>query len=129
VLEAVIVVAIVRDRRPKVLIVGLAASTLVFFAFLTQMHERYAYAAVIFLAATMPDRRGSWLAAAAGIVFTLNLVAAAPPTPDIGRLLPIDGPLGIVGSLAMLAITIATLGLLMTLPGSAEEPPAPLLTG
>jgi len=128
VLEAVIVLAIVRDRRPKVLIVGLAASTLVFFAFLTQMHERYAYAAVIFLAATIPDRRGSWLAAAAGIIFTLNLVAAAPPTPDIGRLLPIAGPLGIVGSLAMLAITIATL-VLMTSPGSGEEPPAPILTG
>ena len=128
VLEAVIVLAIVRDRRPKVLIVGLAASTLVFFAFLTQMHERYAYAAVVFLAATIPDRRGLWLASAAGIVFTLNLVAAAPPTPDIGRLLQIAGPLGIVGSLAMLAITIATLGL-MTSPGSGEEPPAPILTG
>jgi hypothetical protein len=126
--EVVIMLAIVRDRRPRTLILGLAASTLVFFAFLTQMHERYAYAAVILLIATIPDRRGLWLAAAAGVVFTLNLVAAAPPTPDIGRLVPIAGPVGIVGSLAMVAITILTLRW-MTSPGSGEDRPAPVLTG
>ena len=41
--------AIVRDPRPGTLILGLAASVLTFFTFMTQMHERYAYAAVVIL--------------------------------------------------------------------------------
>jgi ALG6, ALG8 glycosyltransferase family len=128
VLEVVIMLAIVRDRRPGTLILGLAASTLVFFAFMTQMHERYAYAAVVFLTVTIPDRRGLWLAAATGVVFTLNLVAAAPPTPDVGRLVPIAGPVGIVGSVAMIAIAIATLRWTASR-GSGDDRPAPTLTG
>ncbi len=127
-LEIVIAVAIARDPRPRTLILGLAASTLVFFAFMTQMHERYAYAAVIFLIATIPDRRGVSLAAAAGIVFTLNLLAAVPPTPDIRRLLPVAGPTGVVGSVVMIAVTIIAIRW-MTAARSREEPPSPILTG
>jgi hypothetical protein len=127
-LEAAIALAIVRDPRPRTLILALAASTLVFFAFMTQMHERYAYAAVVFLMATIPDRRGLWLAVAVGIVFTLNLVAAVPPSPDIGRLVPIAGPLGILGSLAIIAITIATLRW-MTRLRTGDEQGTPVVTG
>jgi hypothetical protein len=48
-----------------------------------------------------------------GVVFTLNLVAAIPPTPAIGSLVPVAGPLGVVGSMAMLAVTaVALAGLL-----------------
>ena len=44
-------------RRPRTLILGLAASTLIWFGFLTQMHERYAYGALIFLLLLIPERR------------------------------------------------------------------------
>ena len=74
---------------------GLAAATLVAFCFLTAMHERYSYGALVFLMLLVPDVRMRWLGVAFGIVFTLNILAAVPPTPGIAALLPIDGPLGI----------------------------------
>ncbi|MEX1172006.1 MAG: hypothetical protein WEG56_05265, partial [Chloroflexota bacterium] len=104
-----IALTIVRDPRPRTLILGVAASVLVFFALMTQMHERYAYAALIVLALLFGEMRLRWLWVALGIVFTLNLLAAVPPTPEIRELLPVAGPLGIAGSLAMLAITVATM--------------------
>ena len=48
-------VAILRDPRPRTLILGLAASTLVAFCFLTTMHERYAYGALVFLMLLIPE--------------------------------------------------------------------------
>ena len=79
---------------------------LVFFSFMTQMHERYAYAALILLVLLLPERRIRWLWLALRVVVTLNLLAAIPPTPEIGALLPVAGVLGIVGSIAMIAITL-----------------------
>ncbi len=49
------------------------------------MHERYAYAALVFLALLLPDRRILALWIVLGVAVTLNLLAAAPPTPEIGR--------------------------------------------
>jgi len=43
----------------------------------------------------------------------LNYLAAVPPTPEIAAALPVSGPLGIAGSIAMIAITGATLWLLL----------------
>jgi hypothetical protein len=40
---------------------------------------------------------------------TLNLLAAIPPSEQIGTLLPISGPLGVAGSLAMIAVTLLVL--------------------
>ena len=108
-LEVVVFVAVLRDPRPRTFILGLVASALIAFCFLTTMHERYAYGAIIFLLLLIPERRFRWLAATLGVVFSLNLVAAIPPTPEIGDLVPIDGVVGIAGSLAMLAITIVAL--------------------
>ena len=90
--------AVVRDPRPRTLVLGLAAATLVAFCFLTSMHERYSYGALVFLMLLVPDVRMRWLGLAFGIVFTLNLLAAVPPTPAIGEWLPVAGPLGIAGS-------------------------------
>ncbi|MEX2185119.1 MAG: hypothetical protein WEC14_11795, partial [Chloroflexota bacterium] len=98
-----IAIRIIRDPRPRTLILGVAASVLVFFAFMTQMHERYAYAALIVLALLFGEMRMRWLWVALGVVFTLNLLAAVPPTPEIRELLPVAGPLGMAGSVAMLA--------------------------
>lgn len=105
VVSLAIAAAIVRDPRPRTLLLGLSASVLVFFAVMTQMHERYAFAALILLVPLLPERRilGLWLAF--GVVFTLNLLAAVPPTPGIGEALPVAGLLGIGGSIAMLVMT------------------------
>ena len=88
--------------------------------FLTTMHERYAFGALVFLALLIADVniRLPWLVF--GAAFTLNLLAAVPPTPEIERLLPVGGVLGVVGSLVMLAITIAVLHALLR-----ERPPPP----
>ena len=56
-LSLVVAVLILRDPRPRTFILGLAASTLIWFGFLTQMHERYAYGALIFLLLLIPERR------------------------------------------------------------------------
>jgi hypothetical protein len=108
-----IAIRVLRDPRPRTLVLALAATTLVAFCFLTGMHERYAYGAVVFFALLIPERPVRWLALGFGVVFTLNLLAAVPPTPAIGDLLPVDGLFGVVGSLAMLALTGATIALLM----------------
>ena len=98
-------------RRPtaQALAWGIAAAALIAFVGLTEMHERYAYPALIFLMVLFPDRRAVTLWVTLGIVYTLNLVAAVPPTPDIGAAIPVDGWLGIAGSLVMTAVMVGTL--------------------
>ena len=44
---------------------------------------------------------------------TLNVIAAVPPSPEIGAALPIGGPLGILGSLATIGLTVVVLWLLL----------------
>ncbi|MEO8468385.1 MAG: glycosyltransferase 87 family protein [Chloroflexota bacterium] len=107
-------------RRPdaRTLAWGLAAAGLVAFVGLTEMHERYAYPALIFLLVLFPDRRAVALWVTLGIVYTLNLVAAVPPTPAIGAVIPVDGWLGIAGSVVMTAVMIGTLIGLRTSPSS-----------
>jgi len=125
VLGLVIAIAIVRDPRPRTLFLGLAASSLVAFAFLTSMHERYAYGALVFLLLLLPDPRVRWLTLALAVVFTLNLLAAAPPSTAIGDLLPVGGALGLAGSVAMLVITCSALWLLIAPDGRGTDSPAP----
>lgn len=111
-LEGFVFLAVFRNPSARGLALGLAAASLVAFCALTTMHERYAYAALVFLAPLLPDRRVLAVWVVFGVFFTLNLLAAAPPTPEIGRLLPIAGPLGIAGSVAITACAVAILVLL-----------------
>jgi Gpi18-like mannosyltransferase len=113
-LELIVFVAVLRVPTPRTLALGLATAVLVAFTFLTTMHERYAFGALVFLVLLIPERRilGLWIAF--GVVLTLNLLAAIPPTDQIGATLPIGGPLGIAGSLAMVAITLAVLATLVS---------------
>jgi hypothetical protein len=133
--EVVVFGYVYRARAPRALAWGLAASVLVAFCLLTTMHERYAYGALAFLVLAFPDRRAAWLALVFGVVFTLNVVAAVPPTPEIGAALPVAGPLGLVGSIAMLLILGATLLVLRGEAASAraraagEDPANPALEG
>jgi Gpi18-like mannosyltransferase len=95
-------------RRPtaQTLALGLAAAALVAFAFLTTMHERYAYAAVVFLALLIDDRRARWIALVLGIVFILNLVAAASAAAYLPKVVDITGVAGFLGPLAMIGVTL-----------------------
>lgn len=124
-LELTIAATILRRPTPRTLILGLTASVLVVFSFATQMHERYAFGALIFLALLVEEPAARWLSAAFGVVFTVNLLAAIPPTPDIGALLPVTGLLGIAGSIVMLAITAAAMRLLAATPTDLDAPPSP----
>jgi hypothetical protein len=98
-------------RRPTAtgLAWGLAAAALAAFVGLTTMHERYAYAALVFVLLAWPDRLaiGTWMLL--GVTVTLNLLAAVPPSGEPGALVPVGGPLGIVGSIAMTVGLCATL--------------------
>jgi hypothetical protein len=96
---------------------------LIAFSFLTQMHERYAFGALVFLALLVTEPGTRWLALVFGVTFTLNLLAAIPPTPVIGTWLPVAGALGVMGSIAILAITFAALRMLVaTRPGPVGAP-------
>jgi Gpi18-like mannosyltransferase len=115
-------VAILRHPTPTSLLTGLAASTLVAFCLLTTMHERYSAAAVVFLALLAADRRtaAAWVALAVAV--SLNLVAARPPTGLPGSWLPIDGQLGIAGSVAITGVMVAMLVVLLKPgPGRSDE--------
>lgn len=113
-------------RRPTAqsLAWGLAAAGLVAFIGLTEMHERYAYPALIFLLVLFPDRGAVVLWVILGIVHTLNLVAAVPPTPEVGALIPVDGWLGIAGSIAMTTVLVGTMVGLRTSRANPSSPPA-----
>jgi len=132
--ELTVFVLVFRARSPRALAYGLAAAVLVAFCLLTTMHERYAFGALAFLVLAFPDRRAAWLALVFGVLFTLNLLAAIPPSVDIGAALPVSGPLGIAGSIAMLAVLCATvIGLWSEASPSArrrtasDDPPQPAL--
>ncbi len=110
--EVAVFAMVFRSRSPRALAYGLAASALVAFALLTSMHERYAYAVLAFLPLAFPDLRALVATLAFGAVFTLNVLAAVPPTPAIRNVLPFGGSVGILGSIAMLAILSVTATLL-----------------
>jgi uncharacterized membrane protein YedE/YeeE len=85
------------------------------------MHERYAYGALIFLALLIAERRFLVMWLVFGVAFTLNILAAVPPSAEIGRLLPVQGVLGIAGSLVMLGVTIAVLWALLSAPPTDDD--------
>ena len=96
--EALIALAIFRLPTKERLLMGLAAATLVTFCLMTTMHERYAYASLVFLAPLLarPVVRVVW--AILAVTVTLNIVAAAPPDQHPGSLIPLHGPVGVAGS-------------------------------
>ncbi len=111
-LGALIAVRVARRPTPESLAWGLVAATLAAVCALTTMHERYAYPALVLLPLLWPDRRAFGLWAVLSVAFTLNLVAAAPPGGPPGSLIPIDGSLGLAGSLALTgSLIVALVGL------------------
>lgn len=122
--EALIALAVIRRPTNDRLLLGLAAATLVSFNLMTTIHERYAYAALVFLAPLLarPAVFLAWSILAATI--SLNIVAAAPPNQHAGSVVPVFGPTGMAGSLAMVAATILVVVLLVRAePGEPDRAP------
>jgi hypothetical protein len=110
--EALVFVALVRQATQARLYLSLACATLVAFCLMTSMHERYAYASLVFLAPLL-DRRPIQVAwGILAVAISLNVVAGAPPD-GIGRIIPISGLMGTAGSACMIAGTTIICGLLI----------------
>jgi hypothetical protein len=103
------------------LALGVATSVLVCFSLLTAMHERYAFGALVFLTLGFaePRIRAIWLVF--NVVFMANLLAATPASTAIADILPEGGPVSIVGSLAILVLTGASLWVLVHPAARPEE--------
>jgi hypothetical protein len=123
VVSLLVALVIARDPRPRTFILGLTASTLIWFGLLTQMHERYAYGALIFLLLLIPERRIQWLCLALGVVYTLNLWSAVPPTPIFRVWLPFPGIQSMLGSVAMIAMTGLVIIWMTDRSGAARDGP------
>jgi Gpi18-like mannosyltransferase len=111
--EGLIALSIIRKPTKERLLLGLAAAILLSFCLQTTMHERYAYASLVFLAPLLarPAVRVAWSILA--VTITLNLIAAAPPNQHAGSIVPVLGPIGVGGSVAMIVATIMVLMLLV----------------
>ena len=72
ILSVLIGLAIIRDPRPRTFVLGVVASVLTIFTWMTQMHERYAYAALVVVLLLIPDRSLRWFAAILAVVITLE---------------------------------------------------------
>jgi dolichyl-phosphate-mannose-protein mannosyltransferase len=111
-------------RRPtaNALAWGLAAAALAAFVGLTTMHERYSYPVIVFLVLLWPDRLAIWTWLVASVAVTLNFVAAIPPGGGPGSLVPINGPVGLAGSVAMVVTFVALLAGLRARAGDEASP-------
>jgi Gpi18-like mannosyltransferase len=110
-LSIVIAASILRSPRHRTVILGLAASSLVFFTFMTQMHERYAYSGLVLLLLLIYERGVRWVWLVFATVLTLNLFSAVPATSAMQAALPSSGPLTLVGSVVMTACTLVVVWL------------------
>lgn len=95
-----VLIAVARTPSADRLFVGLATMTLPAFELMTSMHERYDYAALVFIGPLLGRRSIQVAWSALTIAIGANIVAASPPV-AIGPLLPLSGSFGIPGSLAI----------------------------
>jgi hypothetical protein len=120
--EMAVFLAVLRRPTRDGLLLGLAASVLVAFCFLTTMHERYAYGAVIFLAAATSGRVRPAAWSVLAVAATANVIAAGPPSTVPGSLIPLGGIVGIAGSVAVLLTAAAVAELLRRVAGTTRAP-------
>ena len=97
-----------RQRTPEAFALGLAAAALVSFAFLTTMHDRYSYAAIIFLALVPDRRRVLWFSILVGGLVIWNLIASASASTLLNWGWQVDGLPGLVGSLGFCAAALVS---------------------
>jgi len=117
-----IFLALLRRATPDRLYLSLAAATLGAFCLMTSMHERYAYAALVFLAPLLARRPVQVAWGILAVAVSLNVVAGAPPD-QVGPIVPIGGIVGAAGSLAMVVATVIVFALLLgdRRPGPVSE--------
>ena len=95
-----------RRPTPVVLALSLAATTLVAFTFLTTMHDRYSYAAIVFLALLAEKRVLLAFSGLLGGLITWNLLASASASTLLHWSWQLSGNSGLVGSLLFIAFTL-----------------------
>ena len=110
--EVAIFVAVLRRATPERLYLGLAGATLAAFCLMTSMHERYAFAALVFLAPLLGRRPVQVAWAILAVAISLNVVAGAPPD-TVGPVVALGGLVGVAGSVAMIVATGIVLALLV----------------
>jgi hypothetical protein len=120
--EMVVFIALARRATPERLYLGLAAATLAAFCLMTSMHERYAYAALVFLAPLLGRRPVQIAWAILAVAISMNVVAAAPPD-QAGPVLSIAGPIGAAGSIGMCVAASIVFGHLLR-----DRPGRPIAT-
>jgi hypothetical protein len=113
-LSLLVAALVLRTRTPSGLLLGAAAGVLVAFLALTTMHERYSFAALVFLVPLLADRRAAIIWAVLATVTFANYLAAISVVPGEPPLLPIDGPLGIAGSVLTTGVGVGVITLLAT---------------
>ena len=118
--EVVVFVALLRRATPQRLYLGLAAATLGAFCLMTSMHERYAFAALVFLAPLLARRPVQVAWGILAVAISLNVVAGAPPD-ELGPIIPLGGIVGVAGSIGMIVTTAIVFALLVV-----ERRPAPI---
>jgi hypothetical protein len=111
-LSLLVAALILRARTPAGLLLGATAGVLVAFLALTTMHERYSFAALVFLVPLLADRRVAVAWAILAAATFANYLAAIPVVPGEPPLLPIAGPLGIVGSAVTTGVGVAVVALM-----------------
>ena len=116
-----IMAAVLRRPTPRTLVLATTASVLVFFCAMTQMHERYSYAALVIPVLLLADAQIRWWWLALSVAVTLNLLAAIPPTPRIGELLSATGSLAIVGAIVITGLTWWIIGNGLRRPDTAAD--------
>lgn len=121
ILELGVLGLVLRARTPRGLFLGAAAAVLVAYLALTTMHERYSWAALVFLVPLLADRRVAVAWAVLVVATFANYLAAIPIVAGGAPLLPIGGPIGIAGSAAITGVGIAVVGLLVA-EGRAAPP-------
>jgi len=119
--EAVVFIAVYQRPTFRNLVLGIAASVLVAFSLLTTMHERYAFAALVFLALLLPEVRLRALWLVFGLAFTANLMSAVPATGGIAQLLPQNGLLSVLGAVTVLAVTFGSVWQLTHGPAASDS--------
>jgi len=110
--EIAVFLAVWHVPSPRRLALGLACATLVSFSLLTTMHERYSFAALIFLVPLLPDRRilATW--AVLSVAITANMLLIMPPWSPTSSPLWSVGWVSLLGSVLILEMTVICLWLL-----------------
>jgi hypothetical protein len=102
--ELLVLRAVYRSPAPRTLLLAVATSVLAAFLFLTTMHERYSYAAVVFLLPLLRERRLRWAWVVLGLAVTANIAATAPAFPGIRDWVSNDSATSYAGSIAMIGV-------------------------